>query len=475
MKQMKRIHKKALIPAAILLSAAFTGYSLPLAAQQDSIPGTDTTAVTRHETAQESDIAKYRELVYRYSHDIKKSHLEMMSAGESVKTAKADFLPKVSANADVNYTGHPAELTLDLPSPVGTVNFSGNHFRYGISGSVYQPVYMGGALSEKFRIAETENEMSRLQNELVLSEISYEADLRYWTAVARLELAAVADSFMQSVSQLTETIRNRVETDYSDRSDLLMAEVKLNEAEYMLMQAKNDCEVARMSLNSLAGIPSCDTIHTDTAIPAETDSREAVYPHDFNCSTHPAIMLAEKGIEVSKRTGKLEDSEFLPQLYTGIQGSYSSPGYDFKADPDLNYAVYAKLDIPIFEWGKRRSTRKANQYKTEAAASKRDKLTDEINLQIQSAWYSYAESVEKVNLTANSLLKAEENMNIAEERYREGEISVVEVLDAQIYRYQAMYNHITSKLNAKIYKAALTRALGRNSFGNMDEEKSQTI
>ena len=39
------------------------------------------------------------------------------------------------------------------------------------------------------------------------------------------------------------------------------------------------------------------------------------------------------------------------RFYVGVEGSYSSPGYNFKKDLDPNYAVYAKVSVPIFEWG----------------------------------------------------------------------------------------------------------------------------
>lgn len=45
------------------------------------------------------------------------------------------------------------------------------------------------------------------------------------------------------------------------------------------------------------------------------------------------------------RAQKLNDSQFKPQFYVGVEGSYSSPGYNFKKDLDPNYAVYAKVSV----------------------------------------------------------------------------------------------------------------------------------
>ena len=59
-------------------------------------------------------------------------------------------------------------------------------------------------------------------------------------------MVEVAAGFKESVAALVEVVRHRVEEEYTDRNDLLMAEVKLNDAEFRLEQARNEAEVARL-------------------------------------------------------------------------------------------------------------------------------------------------------------------------------------------------------------------------------------
>ena len=55
--------------------------------------------------------------------------------------------------------------------------------------------------------------------------------------------------------------------------------------------------------------------------------------------------MAQDKISIQESVRKLNQAQFLPQFYVGLDGSYSSPGYNFKADLDPNYAVYAKVSI----------------------------------------------------------------------------------------------------------------------------------
>lgn len=66
---------------------------------------------------------------------------------------------------------------------------------------------------------------------------------------------------------LVRTIQERVEAGLVDPQDLLMAEVKLNEAKYRLLQAQSNFETGRMAFNSLIGIPLQTATEIEATLP----------------------------------------------------------------------------------------------------------------------------------------------------------------------------------------------------------------
>ena len=50
-----------------------------------------------------------------YNQDIKAAGYAASIQQEKEKSAKADFLPSLSGNANFNYTGNPAELSVSYP------------------------------------------------------------------------------------------------------------------------------------------------------------------------------------------------------------------------------------------------------------------------------------------------------------------------------------------------------------------------
>lgn len=405
-------------------------------------------------------LSQYRNRALQYNQDMKAAEKNIALSKELEKSAKTEYKPKLSAGANFNYTGNPMELSLDLPSLDNPLQFEGRHMKYGASVSLAQPLYTGGRIREGVKKAEAESRLALNQSEMIKSDISYEADLRYWSTVARNEMVKVTRRFTGAVEELTKVIRERVEVQLVDRNDLLMAEVKLNDARYQLMQAENNYEVARMSLNSFIGVDYDLVIPIDTLVSPIHEVGSLPAYMDQAGNNRPELRMAQDKISIQESAHKLNQSQFLPQFYVGVDGSYSSPGYNFKADLDPNYAVYAKVSIPLFEWGKRRNEKRAGEYRVAIARENFSKVKDVVSLEVQSAYYNYVQAVERVTLTENSLIKAQENEAMALERYREGKMSVDGVLDAQMFHQTAQMNFVQSRLTAQISYSAFVRALG---------------
>lgn len=404
---------------------------------------------------QDSLLEKYRVMALDYNHDLRAADKNIASSMELIKAAKADLKPKLSGDANFQYTGNPIELTVNLPQS-NPLTFEGRDMKYGASLSLMQPLYTGGRIRESIRLAKHQQSMNVHQAELLHSSVCYQTDMQYWNAVARRELMNIATDYRNSVASLARTIRERVEAGLVDPQDLLMAEVKLNEAEYQVLQARNSFETGRMALNSLIGMPLESETEVQESIPV-------VLPSDnlpaSDGSNRPELLMAHDQIKIAESQGKLTDSKYKPQLYVGIDGSYSSPGYDFKTDLDPNYAIYAKLSVPIFEWGKRRNEKRSSAWKIGMANDYLNKVTDNVNLEIQTARTSLAQAIKQVDLTGSSLEKARENEQKALERYEEGKISIMEVIEAQNYRQASQINYVQAKVSAQSSYSGLIKAL----------------
>lgn len=403
-------------------------------------------------------LEKYRSMAVEYSHDLKAADKNIAASLELEKAAQKDLYPKLSGGANFQYTGNPLQLTLDLPSMGNPVTFEGKDMKYGASVSLLQPIYTGGRLLETIRMAKYRHNVSGFQEEYIRSGIYLQTDMQYWNTVARTEIVRISDDYRNSVSSLTQTIRERVEAGLTDRQDLLMMEVKLNEAEYQLLQAKRNLETGRMALNSLIGVELHAPTEIEDTISAVRADKDLWGEGEID---RPELKMAYARIKIAESSKKLTDAKYKPQFYIGVDGSYSAPGYDFRSDLDPNYAIYAKVSVPLFEWGKRRDEKRASSFKVGMATDYLNQVTDQVKLEVETARVSLSQTMEQVRLTEGSLSKAFENERMALERYTEGKASVIEVIEAQTYRQASQLNHVQAKVSAQGAYSELIRALNK--------------
>ncbi|WP_251234855.1 TolC family protein [Bacteroides nordii] len=404
-------------------------------------------------------LEKYRSMAVEYNHDLKAADKNIAASIELEKAAQKDLYPKLTGEANFQYTGNPLQLTLDLPSMEGPATFKGKDLKYGASISLLQPIYTGGRLLETIRMAKYRYNMGGFQEEYIRSGIYLQTDMQYWNTVARAEITRISKDYRNSVASLTQTIRERVEAGLTDPQDLLMMEVKLNEAEYQLLQAQKNLENGRMALNSLIGVELLVQTEVEDSVAVVTTEDPLLWTNENTLRPEQKITMEQ--IKIAESEKRLTDSKYKPQFYIGLDGSYSSPGYNFDSDLDPNYAVYAKISVPLFEWGKRRNEKRASSLKVDMVADNLNKVTDEINLEIQMVRNSLRQALKQVDLTKNSLDKARENEVMALERYTEGKSSVIEVIDAQTYRQMAQNNHVQARASAQIYYSQLLKALNK--------------
>ena len=221
---------------------------------------------------------------------------------------------------------------------------------------------------------------------------------------------------------------------------------------------KRNLETGRMALNSLIGVELHAPTEIEDTISAVRADKDLWGEGEID---RPELKMAYARIKIAESSKKLTDAKYKPQFYIGVDGSYSAPGYDFRSDLDPNYAIYAKVSVPLFEWGKRRDEKRASSFKVGMATDYLNQVTDQVKLEVETARVSLSQTMEQVRLTEGSLSKAFENERMALERYTEGKASVIEVIEAQTYRQASQLNHVQAKVSAQGAYSELIRALNK--------------
>lgn len=393
----------------------------------------------------------YRNKVEAYSQILKQQKLKTMASTEARKIAHTGFLPKIDINADG--TLNMSDLNA-WNEPVGEYR---NHTYQGVL-IVSQPLYMGGALNAQHKIAQADERLNQLNEELTIDQIHYQSDAVYWNASASQAMLQAADKYQNIVKQQYDIIQDRFNDGMISRTDLLMISTRLKEAELQYIKARQNYTLALQKLNILMGeepnnpVDSLYTIDAASA-PVQILSLENVLQRRADYES------TEVNIMKSQAQRKAALSQFNPQLNMYFSGGWATATPNLGYDVSFNPIVGINLNIPIFRWGARFKTNRQQKAYISIQKLQQSYVADNINDELSAALTKLTETEYQVKTAKETMNLANENLDLVSFSYNEGKANMVDVLSAQLSWTQAYTNLINAYLSEKMAVAEYRKVI----------------
>lgn len=393
----------------------------------------------------------YRNKVEAYSQILKQQKLKTMASTEARKIAHTGFLPKIDINADG--TLNMSDLNA-WNEPVGEYR---NHTYQGVF-IVSQPLYMGGALNAQHKIAQADERLNQLNEELTIDQIHYQSDAVYWNASASQAMLQAADKYQNIVKQQHDIIQDRFNDGMISRTDLLMISTRLKEAELQYIKARQNYTLALQKLNILMGeepnnpVDSLYTIDAASA-PVQILSLENVLQRRADYES------TEVNIMKSQAQRKAALSQFNPQLNMYFSGGWATATPNLGYDVSFNPIVGINLNIPIFRWGARFKTNRQQKAYISIQKLQQSYVADNINEELSAALTKLTETEYQVKTAKETMNLANENLDLVSFSYNEGKANMVDVLSAQLSWTQAYTNLINAYLSEKMAVAEYRKVI----------------
>lgn len=393
----------------------------------------------------------YRNKVEAYSQILKQQKLKTMASTEARKIAHTGFLPKIDVNADG--TLNMSDLNA-WNEPVGEYR---NHTYQGVL-IVSQPLYMGGALNAQHKIAQADERLNQLNEELTIDQIHYQSDAVYWNASASQAMLQAADKYQNIVKQQYDIIQDRFNDGMISRTDLLMISTRLKEAELQYIKARQNYTLALQKLNILMGeepnnpVDSLYTIDAASA-PVQILSLENVLQRRADYES------TEVNIMKSQAQRKAALSQFNPQLNMYFSGGWATATPNLGYDVSFNPIVGINLNIPIFRWGARFKTNRQQKAYISIQKLQQSYVADNINEELSAALTKLTETEYQVKTAKETMNLANENLDLVSFSYNEGKANMVDVLSAQLSWTQAYTNLINAYLSEKMAVAEYRKVI----------------
>lgn len=396
----------------------------------------------------------------------KDAHNDILMAKEQQKLARTKFFPMMNASA-FHYESNKAllnysfleqedidELNKELEWGFTVDDFSISLMKKGtIAGiSLIEPLYTGGRITNYNKLADLQVDARNLMKDVTDDQIVMSTEFLYYKILELHETDKTLDAMERELKSIHQDAVNIWENGIAHKNDVLSVELALDQLSALRIKTSNGCRLLRRALAKHIGMPDED-IDIDTTL-----NKEIIAPEQLACDVQTALesrnetQLLDIWVQKSVLERKIAFADMLPILAIGATASHS------KILDDWNSRVtgFVAIQVPLSTlWSERHEYKRRKIEEQKAIDFRKDKR-EMISLQIQDAYDNLTSTYQQTQIAQKSIVRAEENMRINREHYREGLSTMTNLLDAQRQQQQALTQYHTA---VSEYLQAKTRYL----------------
>ena len=326
--------------------------------------------------------------------------------------------------------------------------------------SLVEPLYTGGKIHNYNKLAKLQVDARNLQKEVADDEIVIATEHLYYKILELHETDKTLAAVEKELENIHQDAVNIWENGIVNKNDVLSVELMQDQLSALRIKVDNGTKLLRRALAQYIGMADED-IDIDTTL-----NKEIIAPEQLAVSTTTALenrsetRLLDMLVEKSVLDRKIAKADMLPTLAIGATASHSK----MLADWNTRVIGFAALRVPLSAfWSEHHEYKRKKIEEQKANDFRRDKR-ELITLQIQDAYDNLQSTYKQTQIAEKSIIRAEENLHINREYYREGLTTMSVLLDAQRQQQTALTQRATALceyLQAKTKYLVLT---GRRQY-----------
>lgn len=379
-------------------------------------------------------------------------------ARAGVRTAYGTLFPSVDASVGASYREGRQQFFGGVPIGASVDIVSSN---WGLQASTR---YAWGTVSNIKR-ANAQLDAAEADLTAALFTLRSAVSAQYLLALQTQARAALQDTLVVQQRLQLELAQARAGVGAGTTLDTKRAEVSLGQQEVAALRARNTAEVARLQLFQQLGVSMPEGVALSADLPVTAPTFQLDDLLAMARRENPALRAVQARQRVADAGLASARGEYTPtlSLSASVGGNAQAPAdsafpSDFVRNP---YQLNASISIPLFD-GLAREQRlaEANATRTDAEyTTRRQELT--LTADVTSAHVTLIAAHRAVELQTRNAATAREALQLAEERYRVGANTFVDLTTARGEYERAETDRIDAVYEFHRAYAALESAVGR--------------
>ncbi|MDR2835821.1 MAG: TolC family protein [Bacteroidales bacterium] len=402
------------------------------------------------------------------NYDIKIIKNSQQISDNNATPGNAGYLPTISL--DAGYNGNFYNLQNQYPNPEGDPIKNSNFFNQGLNAGLN----LNWTIFDGFRVQTNYKKLKEFQK---IGELNTKANIEFFiNNLAKEYYFYIEQNIIQKNLENTlnlskerlRIVQERYNIGAASRLDYQQANVDFNSDSSKLIQQNETLFSSLLRLNQFLAKenPEESLLVRDTIIMLTlTHSKEELLQNALNNNTSLLLLQAEK--EISLLELKNANSQNYPYLklnagYGYNQNMYGVGSLQKQNNLGLNYGI--NFGYVIFDGMNRKRERENTKINIETKELEQQQLDLDLKSNFNRLWMAYQNNVKLSNLEQENVVAATENYSIAMDRYKLGDLSGIELREAQNSLLEVDQRFAQAQYNTKICEISLLQICGMLNF-----------
>ncbi|MFH1059374.1 MAG: TolC family protein [Pseudomonadota bacterium] len=381
------------------------------------------------------------------------SDQEVKAAEARVTQAFAGYLPQVSSSSAYNRNWYESA---SYATATGGASNEYDYYQEVLSFTQY--LWDFGTTSGAVEQSRHNLTATREQRFTTLAQLIQSVTKAYYDVLLKADLVTVQRESLRVQDAHLDQARALFESGLRPKIDVTKGEVDRAKSRLNLISAKYNLRSSRVTLEQqLGGPPVGGPYHLASEDRQPKRPFDPIGMIDRAKKARPELADAQAQIKAADASITAAQGSFFPSL--NLSGSYTWQNTAFplveswQAGATMTWSLFSGLKTQ----GQVNEAR-ANLLKAKALMRQREL---QVNKDVSEAYLKVNEALESIETSREGLRQAEENMELAEGRYRSGAGDAIEYSDAELTLTQARSSLVQAIYNYWQYVADLDFAVGQ--------------
>lgn len=321
-----------------------------------------------------------------------------------------------------------------------------------------------GIQAEYSRLKELQR-MGELNTRMTIEDFVADLSTEYYNRIRQNIRLRNLRSSLDLSRERVRIAEERYHIGSGSRMDLQQAQVDFNSDSSKVLNQLEVVNTSRIRLNELMAL---ENVEENIAV---KDS--VIYPNIFldevelwksTIESNASLLIAQKNKTLSELDYKKVKSRNYPYVKLNAGYGYTANWYevgttDLQQRLGLNYGV--TIGLSLFDGLNRRRERRNARIEIENKELRMQELELALRADMSNLWMAYQNNLDLWSLEKENLVVAQENYRIAIDRYKLGELSGIELREAQNSLLEAEERQSIAEYSTKLCEVSLLQLSGQ--------------